>query len=241
MIATRLHFTQELSLIDESLLKMGSTASTMLDNACAAFLAADVSRVPKVLSDDNIIDDLEEKTEANCLRLLALQQPMARDLRRISSAIKVASEIERVGDHCVEIAKNSRKLMHRCFRPRPLIDIEPMHLAVQSMLSDSLKAFIDHDISTVRSVCRNDDVVDDMFRTMRDDLFFQAQDDASLVAAASYTLLVIVSLERIADHATNIAERVHFIETGDLTRIANEHKRYDSSGRQINPLNGSPS
>jgi phosphate transport system protein len=154
---------------------------------------------------------------------------MARDLRRISSAIKVASELERVGDHCVEIAKNSRKLIHRCFRARPLIDIEQMHACVQQMLGDSLTAFIQHDISLAREVCRNDDVVDDYFRQSREELFQLAQDDASFVAAASYTLLILVSLERIADHSTNVAERVNYIETGDLARIAHEHKRFETA------------
>jgi phosphate transport system protein len=225
MITTRLHFTQELAAVDESLMRMGSTVAAMLANATSAFLDSDISRVTKVLGDDDIVDNLDEEIESTCLRLLATQQPMARDLRRISSAIKVATEIERVGDHCVEIAKNSRKLIHRCFCPRPLIDIEPMHKAVQSMLSDSLAAFVNHDIALVRDVCSHDDAVDGMFRTSRDDLFQMAQEDGALVAAASYTLLVLVSLERIADHATNIAERVNYIETGDLTRIAHDHHR----------------
>jgi phosphate transport system protein len=238
MIATRLHFIQELASVDEGLMRMGSTVGSMIASATSAFLESDVSRVPKVLADDNVVDMLEEEIETTCLRLLATQQPMARDLRRISSAIKVASELERIGDHAVEIAKNSRKLMHRCFCPRPLVDIEPMHKAVQSMLSDSLAAFVNHDVELVRDVCKHDDIVDDMFRVSRDDLFQLAQEDGSLVAAASYTLLVLVSLERIADHSTNIAERVNYIETGDLSRIAHEHKRIDDS---IAPLEASGS
>ena len=233
MISTRQHFIHELGAIDESLVRMGSTVATMLANSVAAFLEADIARVAKVLADDAIVDALEGEVESTSLRLLALQQPMARDLRRISSAIKVATEIERVGDHAVEIAKNSRKLIHRCFRPRPLIDVEAMHSAVQNMLTSSLTSFINHDVDLVREVCQNDDIVDDMFRTSRDELFQLAQDNASFVEAASYTLLVLVSLERIADHATNIAERVNFIETGDLSRIAHEHKRFDSSPSSI--------
>jgi phosphate transport system protein len=231
MISTRLHFTQELSAVDENLLRMGDTVRSMMANAVGAFLHGDVSNVAKVLSDDNIIDKLEEETESNCLRLLATQQPMARDLRRLSSAIKVASELERVGDHCVEIAKNSRKLIHRCFRARPLIDIEEMHNSVQKMLGDSLTAFIQHDIALAREVCISDDIVDDYFRKSREELFQLAQDEAQFVAAASYTLLVLVSLERIADHSTNVAERVNYIETGDLSRIAHEHKRTDTEAK----------
>jgi phosphate transport system protein len=226
MISTRLHFTQELSALDDNLLRMGDTVRSMLAMSVGAFLHADVASVPKVLADDNIVDDLEEEIESNCLRLLATQQPMARDLRRISSAIKVASELERVGDHCVEIAKNSRKLIHRCFRARPLIDVEQMHSCVQQMLGDALNAFIHHDSNLAREVCRHDDVVDDFFRELRDELFQLAQNDASIVAAASYTQFIIASLERIADHSTNVAERVNYIETGDLARIANEHKRF---------------
>lgn len=225
MIATRLHFTQELTLVEDSLLKMGSTVRGMVSRAVSAFQQADVSIVSQVLADDSIVDRLEEEIEGTCLRLLALQQPMARDLRRISSAIKVASEIERVGDHAVEIAKNTRKLIHRCFHPRPLIDVAPMQAAVQSMFDKSLQAFIDHNVEMVRQVCEADDLVDDMQRALREELFQMAQEDASLIAAASYTLLIVVSLERIADHATSIAERVAFIETGDLHRMAHDHKR----------------
>src|SRR5450432_1203453 len=183
MIATRLNFTQELTAVDESLLRMASMVGGMIASAVASFLDADVSRVPKVLTDDNAVDNLDEDIESTCLRLLATQQPMARDLRRISSAIKVAMELERVGDHAVEIAKNSRKLIQRCFHPRPLVDVEPMHRAVQSMLSDSLAAFVNHDIELVREVCKHDDIVDDMFRSSREELFEMAQIDASLVAA----------------------------------------------------------
>ena len=227
MISTRLHFAQELTAVDDNLLRMGDTVRSMLSGSVGAFLHADVASVPKVLADDNVVDQLEEQIESNCLRLLATQQPMARDLRRISSAIKVASDLERVGDHCVEIAKNSRKLIHRCFRARPLIDIEPMHKCVQEMLGNSLDSFLQHDTALAREVCRNDDIVDDYFRRSREELFQLAQDEASFVAAASYTLLILVSLERIADHCTNVAERVNYIETGDLARIAHEHKRFD--------------
>ena len=235
MIATRIHFTQELASVDDALMRMGSTVGSMIASATAAFLESDASLVPKILADDNTVDAFEEEIETTCLRLLATQQPMARDLRRVSSAIKVSSELERIGDHAVEIAKNSRKLMHRCFCPRPLVDIEPMHRAVQSMLTDSLTAFVNHDTALVRDVCRHDDVVDDMFRTSRDDLFQLAQSDGSLVAAASYTLLILVSLERVADHTANIAERVNYIETGELSRIVNEHKRLDTSVITLSP------
>jgi phosphate transport system protein len=241
MIATRLHFTQELASVDEALMRMATAVGSMIAAATSSFLQCDVSRVPKVLADDDFVDRLEEEIEATCLRLLATQQPMARDLRRVSSAIKVSSELERIGDHAVEIAKNSRKLIQRCFCPRPLIDIEPMHKAVQSMLTDSLAAFVNHDIALVRDVCRHDDVVDDMFRVSRDDLFQLAQEDGSLVAAASYTLLVLLSLERIADHTTNIAERVNYIETGDLSRIVHEHKRENGHASLVEATDGNES
>jgi phosphate transport system protein len=113
-----------------------------------------------------------------------------------------------------------------------LIDIEQMHNCVQKMLNDSLTAFVQHDTALAREVCVNDDIVDDYFRNSRDDLFHLAQDEGSFVAAASHTLLILVSLERIADHCTNVAERVNYIETGDLSRIAHEHKRYENHGNK---------
>jgi phosphate transport system protein len=225
MISTRASFIHELSEIDQKLLRMGGTVRGMVADAVASFLNGELQRVESVFSHDDIVDDLEADVEVTCLRLLALQQPMARDLRRVSSAIKVGSELERMGDHAVDIVKNARKIHMECFPLRPLIDLERMSTVAEQMLDDSLTAFIHHDIELVETVCVDDDIVDAEYKKARRQLIDIATDDPGQVAAATYTLLVAGSIERIADHATNIAERVAYLETGQLQRITRLHKR----------------
>jgi phosphate transport system protein len=223
-MTTRLLFHEELTEIDETIVRMGNFARANVRLAVDAYNEGSVVTADRVLDADDKIDDLEVEIESNCLRLLALQQPMARDLRRISSAIKVSYELERVGDHAVQIAKNTRKLVQQCFCTRPLVDIGVMAVTAARMLDDSLTAFLNGDIELVNRVCENDDLVDDEYKLLRDEVLMAAGEDRLLIAGASYTLLIITSLERIADHATNIAERVAFLETGELRRIAREHR-----------------
>jgi phosphate transport system protein len=223
-MTTRLLFHEELSSLDEALVRMGTLAIANVRLASDAYNEGSVVTADQVLDADDEIDDLEVDIELTCLRLMALQQPMARDLRRISSAIKVSYELERVGDHAVDIAKNTRKLVQKCFCTRPLVDIGLMAESTKNMLDDSLTAFLNRDIDLVRQVCKNDDIVDDEYKILRDEVMSVAKDDPSLIQAASYTMLIVSSLERIADHATNIAERVAFLETGELRRLAREHR-----------------
>jgi phosphate transport system protein len=215
---------QELTEVDRKLLRMGSTVRGMMLDAVSAFLGGDLSLVEGVFASDDIVDAFEDEIEMTCLRLLALQQPMARDLRRVASAIKVSSELERMGDHCVDIAKYARKVHMECFPTRPLIDVSRMAAVAQQMLDDGLSAFIHHDIEIVDQVCKDDNIVDAEYKTSRADLIEIGRRDPALVAAAAYSLLVIGALERIADHATNIAERVVYLETGTLQRLSRTHR-----------------
>jgi phosphate transport system protein len=223
-MTTRLLFHEELTNLDENLMRMGTLTRSNVRLAFDAFNSGSVAGADKVLNDDDIIDDLEVDIEMTSMRLLALQQPMARDLRRISSAIKVSNELERIGDHAVLIAKSTRKLAQQCFCTRPLIDIEVMATATIRMIDDCLTAFLQHDMDIVARVCGDDDHVDEAYKALREEVLYVAQQDPSLIAAASYTLLILTSVERIADHATNIAERVAYMETGEMRRLAREHR-----------------
>ncbi|HEY3328764.1 MAG TPA: phosphate signaling complex protein PhoU [Capsulimonadaceae bacterium] len=224
MISTRASFIQELSEVDRKLLRMGGIVRGMIADAVASFLNGELNRVETVFGNDDLVDSLEAEVESTCLQLLALQQPMARDLRRVSSAIKVASELERMGDHAVLIVKYARKLHMECFPLRPLIDLERMSAVAEQMLDDSLSAFIHHDIELVKSVCVDDDIVDAEYKDARRQLIELASQDSSNAAAATYTILVAGSIERIADHATNIAERVAYLETGVFQRLSKAHR-----------------
>ena len=208
---------------------MGALTGTMLGQAVEAVQRSDALLAETVLSQDDAVDEMDRRIEAQCIRLLALQQPMARDLRQIESALKVITDLERIGDHAVDIAKIARKLTQEFYLKAPLLDIGPLALTAQTMLHQSLESLVRHDLELAVRVCENDDEADDTFKTLRDELLAMTQNKPSLVFPASYMLLAVVYLERIADHATNIAERVYYIETGDRKPLGRRDGRPEAS------------
>jgi phosphate transport system protein len=161
---------------------------------------------------------MDADIEAQCLRLLALQQPLASDLRFIGSALKVITDIERIADHAVDIAKVARRMGDEGLFYKPLVDIPRLGKMTTAMLHDALEAFVHQDMDRVNTVIAGDDSVDDLYRQMRADLSRILQEDPSNVLTASHLLFVAHYLERICDHCTNIAERVAYMETGRVLR-----------------------
>lgn len=208
---------------------MGALTGTMLGQAVEAVQRSDALLAETVLSQDDAVDEMDRRIEAQCIRLLALQQPMARDLRQIESALKVITDLERIGDHAVDIAKIARKLTQEFYLKAPLLDIGPLALTAQTMLHQSLESLVRHDLELAIRVCDDDDHADDAFKVLRDELLALTQDKPSLVFPASYMLLAVVYLERIADHATNIAERVYYIETGDRKPLGRRRARTEAA------------
>lgn len=223
MTAVRLHFEQDLDRLSQRLLEMGIDADNMLVLAMRALTEQNIELAEAVIASDDTVDELDLQIEVECMRLIALQQPAARDLRLVGTALKVITDLERIGDHAVDIAKVARKLAHQTFY-KPLVDLPRLAESVRQMLKDALSAFINHDLGLVEKVVAADDGVDLQFHQMRDELLLAMQMDASLVVQASYLLFVAHYLERIADHTVNIAERVYFVETGNLTQLARSHK-----------------
>ena len=229
MLNTRQSFHDELAALEQELLHMGTLTGTMLSQAVEAVQQGDVALAEGVLSQDDTVDEMDRKIEAQCIRLLALQQPMARDLRQIESALKVITDLERIGDHAVDIAKIARKLTQEFYLKAPLLDIGPLAQTAQTMLHQSLESLVRHDLELAIRVCDDDDHADDAFKVLRDELLALTQDKPSLVFPASYMLLAVVYLERIADHATNIAERVYYIETGDRKPLGRRRARAEAA------------
>ncbi|MGC8668901.1 MAG: phosphate signaling complex protein PhoU [Chthonomonadales bacterium] len=220
---TRVQFEEELRRLGDQVLRMGSEADRMLDLALQALTQQSVELAEQVIAGDDAIDDLDIQIEMEAMRIIALQQPVARDLRLVGTALKVISDIERIGDHAVDIAKVARKLARDTFF-KPLADIPYMAERVRGMLRDALTAFVTHDLDLVRSVVAADDEIDDLFHKLRDELHAAMSRDAKLVVQASYLLFVAYYLERVADHIVNIAERVYYVETGKLEQLARTHK-----------------
>jgi phosphate transport system protein len=221
----RQSYHEELATLEQELLQMGTLVGTMLGQAVDAIQQNDVALAEGVLLQDNAVDGMDRKLESQCIRLLALQQPMARDLRQIESTLKVITDLERIGDHAVDIAKIARKLSQEFYLKAPLLDIGPLAGMARTMLHQSLESLVRHDLDLAVQVCNDDDQVNATFKALREELLSMTQSKPSLVFPASYLLLAVVYLERVADHATNIAERAYYIETGERKTLGRRSGR----------------
>jgi phosphate transport system protein len=207
------HFHDELSHVKVRLLTMSGEAEAALGLAVDALLERDDEKARRVIAGDRVIDSMEVEIEEQCINLLALQQPMARDLRMLTSALKIANDLERVGDHAVNIAQSAERLTQaRPIAPEPEI-VEMARLA-RDMLSDALEAFIRGDAAAGREVCLRDDKVDALHRSVFRILLTHMMEDPHMIGAGMELFLVSRNLERVADLATNIGEDVVFLVEG---------------------------
>jgi phosphate transport system protein len=207
------HFHDELSDLKSRLLAMSAEAQTALASAVDALLHRDSSRAAQVIAGDHRIDTLENEIEDLVVRLLATQQPMARDLRLLMAALKIANDLERVGDHAVNIAQSAERLVASPpIVPEPEI-IEMARLA-RRMLADALDAFVRADAQAGRAVCQRDDQVDSLHDSVFRILLTHMMETPHIISAAIELFLVSRNLERVADLATNVAEDVVFLVEG---------------------------
>ena len=212
-VDTHRHFHEELAQVKARLLTMSGEAEAALELAVEGLLERSPEKARAVIAGDRRIDALEVEIEEQVVNLLALQQPMARDLRMLTSALKIANDLERVGDHAVNIAQSVERLSHnRPITPEPEI-IEMAKLA-REMLADALEAFIRGDAAAGREVCRRDDKVDALNRSMFRILLTFMMEDPHMISAGMELFLVSRNLERVADLATNIGEDVVFLVEG---------------------------
>ena len=207
------HFHDELGHLKVRLLTMSGEAESALGLAVEALLERDVAKAAEVIAGDRAIDEMEMEIEEHAVNLLALQQPMARDLRMLTSALKIANDLERVGDHAVNIAQSTQRLAEaRSIAPEPEL-VEMARLARQ-MLADALEAFVRGDAQGGRAVCRRDDQVDALHDSVYRILLTHMMEDPHTIGAGMELFLVSRNLERVADLATNIGEDVVFLVEG---------------------------
>lgn len=212
-VDTQRHFHEELAQVKSRLLAMSGEAEAALELAVEALLERAMDKANAVIAGDRQIDNYEIEIEEQVVNLLALQQPMARDLRMLTSALKIANDLERVGDHAVNIAQSAERLTaSRPIAPEPEI-VEMARLA-REMLSDALEAFIRGDSAAGREICRRDDKVDLLHRSVFRILLTFMMEDPHMISAGMELFLVSRNLERVADLATNIAEDVVFLVEG---------------------------
>ena len=207
------HFHDQLSTLKQRLLDMSARAEELVEVAVDALLTRDREKADQVIQGDREVDRLEVEVEMLAIELLALQQPMARDLRMLTSALKIANDLERVGDHAVNIAQSALRLAdQRAIAPEPEL-VEMARLA-RDMLSDALEAFIRGDSQAGREVCRRDDKVDALHKSVFRILLTHMMEDPHTIGAGMELFLVSRNLERVADLATNIGEDVVFLVEG---------------------------
>ena len=207
------HFHEELAHLKQRLTALSSEAEEAISNAVDALLRRDKVLALEVVRGDRTINSLESAIEEQAFQLIALHQPMAKDLRLIFSAVKIVDDLERVGDHAVNIAQSADRLLaYPHVVPEP--EIVEMARKARQMLADSLSAFVRGDGPLARDVCRRDDEVDALNDSVFRILLTHMMEDQRSIGACMELLLVSRNLERVADLATNIAEDVVFVAEG---------------------------
>jgi phosphate transport system protein len=204
------HFDDQIAALNEQLLLMSGRAEAIIRKAVESLLRRDPALADEVFADDKVIDRMEIDIEESCIQLLALQQPLARDLRLITSALKISNDLERVGDHAVNIAGCAKELVGKT-PVKPLVDLPLLADRSSAMLRDALDAFVRRDPEAARALVKRDDEVDDLNRQMFAELMRRMIADPQQVERSMTFVLVGRNLERIADLATNVAEEVVFI------------------------------
>lgn len=206
-------FTIELEALNQRLLQMGSLVETGIHRSARALVDQDKNLAEQVIRDNRQIGLLEMEIEGMATRLLALRQPVARDLRLLTAALKINTDLQRIGELSVHIAERALLLMHHPL-VKPLVDIPQMARLVQSMLLKCLEAFVKGDAELARSILLSDDEVDRLRDAVYAELQETMQNDPGIVPAAVDLIFIARNLERIGDHTTNIAEDVVFLVEG---------------------------
>ena len=217
MTSTRQSYNQELEALRQEILEMGTRVEQAIGQAVASLSSQDLESAKAVMDGDDYIDNMESDIEDKCMVLIARQQPLARDLRIIGTGLKITTDLERVGDHAFDIAKITLGIGKQPLI-KPLVDIPRMSSMAQKMLQDSLLAYINLDITLAEQVCADDDAVDDLYHQTVRELLTYMMEDPTTIKQATQLLFVARYLERVADHATNIAEWVIYLVTGQRMR-----------------------
>lgn len=216
----RQSFVEELQRLEKDLQEMGKVVRDMLCISIKALLERDEKLAKEVIDMDDVVDRYNWDIEDRCLKLLALQQPMAHDLRVIASAMKIINDIERMGDYCVDIAKFSIDLIKSSalFINPELIK---MFKLVEKIINNSLEAFIHRDVEFILKVVEEDEEIDHSYRRIYDEIVEDIENVPQTAPQGIKLLMIARYLERIADHVTNVAERIYYMETGELKELHN--------------------
>lgn len=212
---TRELYNKALSALQQELLLMGSMVEEAIHFAVDSLAKQDLTLAEMIIAGDDQIDQLSLKLEEDCVRLIALQQPIAKDLRVITTVLKTVTDLERIADHATNIAEITLRIAKEPLI-KPLQIIPKMAELAQSMVQESLKAFVNRDVEGAKENCRRDDQVDRLYEDILNEIsnLMATGDTPGRMIQAMNLLFAARYLERVADHATNIGERVIYLVTG---------------------------
>ena len=209
-------FEQELRDVTTEVIKMAKKVDVMLSDSIRALQEKDLETAKEIINRDDVIDKMELDIEDQCINIIAKQSPVARDLRRINTILRMINDLERIADHCVNISKvvianNGRDFL------KPLVDLPRMQVICSEMIDDAIISFMEEDVMKARSIVKRDDEVDIIYEKIYVELLGMLAEDSGLKDQVVMLLLIGRYLERIADHTTNVAERTIYMMTGQFT------------------------
>lgn len=218
MVGTRSHFDKALAQLHEDVLQLGSRARRAVAGGLAALVNGDADLAREIIAQDVDINRLRYDIEFKCYSLLATEQPVARDLRAIVSALTIVGDLERIADHGKKIARIYLRMLED---PRPAVlgDVPTLGDMALAMLDRSLRSYASRDVAEAEAVCRSDDQADAQYKRLFNAVVKQMVDDPQRISACTHLIQIAHELERVADRATNVAERVIYTVTGELIEL----------------------
>lgn len=215
---TRKAFHQELRDIEESVIQMAALVEAEIAQAMLALSQRDIEMASDVINKDGDVNEMQRAIRSQCIAMMALQAPVARDLRELVTVQLVINELERMGDHAVSIAKQSMRL--KDYEPLSLTaDLMEMAKIVREQVRDCIQAFVDVNVQLARETCANDDNVDQPYRAILSEVIHLMSSEPDKVAPATSVLFIAHDLERIGDRVTNIGEDVIYMVTGEIEEL----------------------
>ncbi len=222
----RKEFDESLLTIEQNLLKLGSLAEDAISNSIWALQKQDEALAMKVIQGDDVLDAITQEINEQALMMIARYQPVALDLRTISSILHMATDLERIGDLGSGVAKVARKIFHEPLI-KPLIDIPRMGERIREMTDEALKAFMNRDSALAREVCAMDDEVDDLDRHIFRELLMLMMQNPRNIEHATHLILISRNLERAGDHVTNLCEHIVYMTTGSFVKAGDFRRPHE--------------
>jgi phosphate transport system protein len=224
----RTHFTRELQRLQDEILLMGSMVRQSLDESVNALCERNLDASKRIIAGDQQINSRRFSIEDDCLSLIAMQQPAAKDLRLLAAILEISSELERIGDYAKGISKINLMMGSEPF-VKPLVDIPNMRDKVLDVLGRALDAFVNQDLEAARAIPLEDDVIDDLYNSVNSQLIDLIVKNPAIIDHANYLIWVAHNLERAGDRVTNICERVVYTVTGDFVEFDSQEPSYSGT------------